>query len=431
MVTQGEIGEGIVMGTAAYMSPEQACGKKVDRRTDIWAFGVVLFEMMTGHRPFSGATMSETLASVLKTDPDWSALPVTVPPDFRRLLRRCLEKDPKRRLQAIGDARVQIEDLLNGAPTETITAAISPPARLRQRAYPWIVVGVLSFGMVLMFWAPWRTASSSAPLRLNVELSPGVSLASSTVGTGTILSPDGGVLAFVAQKGGVGSPQLYVRKLHQLRATPLSGTDGVDSPFFSPDGQWIAFFAGGQLKKISVTGGTVVTLCAAPNGRGGTWLEDGTIVFTPHEGRNARLLRVSAAGGTPNPLTSLDKGETTQRWPQVLPGGNAVLYTSSNGPGDFSEANLVMQPLPGGERKIVQRGGYHGRYLLSGHLVYIRDGNALCCALRSRPAGGNRAAGGRARRCGVERGHRRRAICRVGAVARWYICRGRASQAEP
>ena len=374
VVTQDEVGQGVVMGTAAYMSPEQACGKKVDRRTDIWAFGVVLFEMVTGHRPFSGETISETLASVLKADPDWSALPATVPPDFRRLLRRCLEKDPKRRLQAIGDARVQIEDLLNSAPPETVAAAISAPARLRQRAYPWMVVGALSFGLVLMLWAPWRREPSSPPLRLSVELGPDVSIASSPVGTATILSPDGGVLAFVAQKGGGGSPQLYVRRLDQLLATPLSGTDDVDSPFFSPDGRWIAFFAGGQLKKISVTGGLPVTLCDAPSGRGGAWAEDDTIVFSPSSGREVRLLRVSSAGGKAEPLTSLAEGEITHRWPQVLPGGVAVLYTASNSPGDFGEANLVVQPLPSGTRKVVQRGGYHGRYLPSGHLVYIHDG---------------------------------------------------------
>ena len=377
-VTQGQMSEGVVMGTAAYMSPEQGCGKKVDRRTDIWAFGIVLFEMASGHRPFNGETISETLASVLKTDPDWSALPATVPSDFRRLLHRCLEKDPRRRLQAIGEARVQIEDLLNSAP-EPVAAVITPPASLRKRALPWGIVGALSFGMVLVFmsWAPWRTEPPSVPMRLGVELSPDVSLAGSPVGAATVLSPDGRILAFVAQKGGSGSPQLYVRRLDQLQATPLAGTDDADSPFFSPDGEWIGFFAGGKLKKISVAGGLPATLCDAPNGRGGAWAEDGTIVFSPSEGRNVPLLRVSSAGGTPKPLTSLDEGEVTQRWPQVLPGGTAVLYTSSASPGDFSEANLVVQPLPNGARKVVQRGGYHGRYLPSGHLLYIREGKLL------------------------------------------------------
>jgi serine/threonine-protein kinase len=372
---------GILLGTAAYMSPEQARGKVVDRRTDIWAFGVVVFEIVTGQRLFGGETISDTLASVLKTDPNWSALPATVPPDLRRLLRRCLEKDPKRRLQAIGDARIQIEDLLSGAPEESIAAGFPRPLRPHERALPWAVAGALAFALVLVLWAPWRKSLQvPAPLRLNAELGTDLSL---TIGPGAaaILSPDGAVVAFVAQRSGGGSPQLYVRHLNQLQATPLSGTDDVESPFFSPDGQWIAFFAGGKLKKISVTGGAAVTLCDAPAGRGGAWGDDGTIVFSPSAAPRVRLVRVSSAGGKAEPLTSIVEGEVnrfggfvlaaTQRWPQVLP-GKAVLYTDSGLPG--TDANVVVQPLPSGSPKVVQRAGYHGRYLLSGHLVYIHDG---------------------------------------------------------
>jgi serine/threonine protein kinase/Tol biopolymer transport system component len=388
--------EGTLIGTAAYMSAEQACGKVVDRRTDIWAFGVIVFEMLAGHRPFTGETISETLASVLKTDPNWSALPATVPPDLRELLRRCLEKDPKRRLQAIGDARVQIEDLLSAAPEEWVAAVGSSPPRRRQRALPWVATGALAVALLfaLTRWAPWRPLMSPPPFRrLSVELGADVSLARSAVGAATILSPDGEVVVFVAQKGGSGSPQLYVRRLDQLQATRLSGTDDADGPFFSKDGQWVAFFAGGKLKKISVTGGLVVTLCDAPNGRGGAWAEDGTVVFSPDLGQRVSLLRVSSDGGKPEPLTSLAEGEVTQRWPQILPGGTAVLYTGSSSPGDFGDANLVVQPLargtPNGARKVVVRGGYQGRYLPSGtgspkraereggHLVYIHDGKLL------------------------------------------------------
>ena len=225
---------------------------------------------------------------------------------------------------------------------------------------------------VLALWAPWRKASPPAPLRLSAELGADVSL---TFGFGDAmsLSPDGAVVAFVAQKSAGGSPQLYVRRLNQLQATPLSGTDDADSPFFSPDGQWIAFFAGGKLKKIAVTGGAAVTLCDAPSVRGGAWGEDGTIVFSPNQ-RRERLMRVSSAGGTPEPLTSLAEGEVTQLWPQMLPGGKAVLFTSSGTVGAYNDANLVVQALPTGARTVVQRGGYHGRYLPSGHLVYLHDG---------------------------------------------------------
>jgi serine/threonine-protein kinase len=380
---------GVILGTAAYMSPEQAKGKVVDRRGDIWAFGVVLFEMLSGRRAFEGETISDVLAKVIEREPDWSTLPAATPPRLRTLLRRCVKKDPKARLRDIGEARVQIEELLSGAPEDAGVPAIPQARSLWRRALPWASTGALAAGLaaVLVLWAPWRNASPPAPLRLSAELGADVSL---TVGIGDALSlsPDGAVVAFVAQKGAGGSSQLYVRRLTQLQATALSGTDDAQSPFFSPDGQWIAFFAGGKVKKIAATGGAVFTLCDAPFGRGGAWSEDGTIVFQPNippAGR--RLMRVSSAGGTPEPLTSLAEGEVSQRWPQVLPGGKAVLFTSGDAAGrGYDDATLVVQALPTGARTVVQRGGYHGRYLPSGlgsperagreggHLVYMHAG---------------------------------------------------------
>jgi serine/threonine-protein kinase len=237
----------------------------------------------------------------------------------------------------------------------------------------------LAAAAVFVLWAPWRKPAPLAAVRVSVELGADASLAGFGAGDAMILSPDGTVIAFVAQKDG-GSPLLYVRRLTQLLATPLSGTDDAESPFFSPDGQWIAFFAAGKMKKISVTGGAAVTLCDAPNGRGGAWGEDGTIVFTPGSSAGVRLLRVSSAGGTPAPLSSLAEGEVTQRWPQVLPGGKAVLFTSNGTPAAYNDASIVAQPLPTGARKIVQRGGYHAQYLPSGHLVYIHDGTLFAAA---------------------------------------------------
>jgi hypothetical protein len=209
-------------------------------------------------------------------------------------------------------------------------------------------------------------------MRLSVELGSDV-LVASGVGNSAILSPDGALLAFVAHKGAGESPQLYVRQLDRLQASPLAGTDGAEGPFFSPDGQWIGFFAGGKLKKIAVTGGAVVPLCDVRNQRGGAWGEDGTIVFS-YAGPGVSLKRVSSAGGTAETLTSLAAGEVTHRWPQVLRGGKAVLYTSHGISTAFDDANLVVQPLPSGEPKVVQRGGSHGRYLPSGHLVYVSGG---------------------------------------------------------
>ena len=366
---------GMILGTAAYMSPEQAKGRAADKRADTWAFGVVLFEMLTGQRPFTGETIADTLASVLKTDLEWRALPVAMPSSLRRLLRRCLEKDPKRRLQAMGEARVQIEDILAGPrddPDEIVNEAATP---IWQRVLPWVSTGALAVALAtaLVLWAPWRKALPLAPLSLNVELGADVSV---TFGAGDALSlsPDGTVVAFVAQKGAEGSPQLYVRRLTQLQATPatpLLGTDEAESPFFSPDGQWIAFFSGGKLRKIAVSGGAVVPLCDAPNGRGGTWSEDDTIVFLPNATPDARLMRVSSNGGTPERLASFAGDKGTQRWPQALPGGKAVLFTRGAVGG---EQSIMVQELATGANTVVLRGGYHGRYLPSGHLVFLRDG---------------------------------------------------------
>ncbi len=379
---------GMILGTAAYMAPEQARGKAVDRRADIWAFGVVLFEMLSGRRAFEGETIPDLLAKVIEREPDWSALPGATPTRLRELLRRSMRKDPKNRLRDIGEARVQIEELSGAA--EGAGVLNIPHARsIWGRRVAWAVAAaaLVLVAEAIAFRVPWRRPSPLALLRLSVELGADVAL---TVGAGdaTSLSPDGAVIAFVAQKNGGGSPQIYVRRLTELHATLLSGTDEAESPFFSPDGQWIAFFANGKLRKIAASGGATVTLCDAPNGRGGAWSEDGTIVLSPDSTPGTRLMRVSSAGGTPEPVTSLAEGELSQRWPQVLPGGKAVLFTSGS-PGVYDDASLVVQALPAGARTVVQRGGYHGRYLPTGlgspertgrnggHLVYVHAGTVF------------------------------------------------------
>ena len=384
-------GVGTILGTASYMSPEQARGKTVDKRADIWAFGVVLFEMLTGRRPFEGELISDVLASVLTTAPNWQALRVDTPEALQRLLRRCLEKDPRRRLQAMGEARVQIDDLLSGVPDEASVRALPRARSLWRRALPWSVAaaGLVVAAMAITIRAPWRPLPVSAPLRLEATLGTDASLviadsASAPTGNAAVVSPDGSQLAFVAGPRG-GAPRLYVRRLDQLTATPLAGTENAVGPFFSPDGQWLGFFGGGTLKKIAVTGGAAVTLADATNARGGSWAEDGTIVFTPNRG-DSGLWRVPAAGGTAERLTTPAPGEATHRWPQVLPGGRAVLYTVSAVTGNFTNAWLAVQPLPTGTPQIVQRGGSYGRYLPSGlgsptraereggHLTWGHDG---------------------------------------------------------
>ncbi len=213
-----------------------------------------------------------------------------------------------------------------------------------------------------------------SPHRLSAELGTDVVI-SRTGGADLALSPDGSVLAFRGEKNG--STQLYIRRLAQLQAVPLPGTVGASQPFFSPDGQWIGFFAEGKLKKVAVTGGAAVPICDAPNPRGAAWGEDGDILFniaaSVSSPRNS-LLRVSPDGGTPQPATTLSDDEDTHRWPQVLPGARAILYTAHKRANNFADANIVVQTLPNGPRKILQRGGSFGRYVPSGHLVYVHDG---------------------------------------------------------
>lgn len=365
---------GHILGTAAYMAPEQARGMLVDKRADIWAFGCVLYEMLTGFRAFAGAELSDTLAFVLTKPPDWTALPAITPPPIRRLLRRCLEKDRTLRLADIADARLEIEEVLTAPASDSMTAVlVVPPVRPARwrRALPWAIAVTLAVGsgLVLGRWAQWRTPPLLAPQRLNVEL--GVHGTLPTTDAAFVLSPDGTLLGFVARTTGRAS-QLHVRRLDQLTATPVNGTDGASSPFFSPDAQWVAFFADLKLKKVPVTGGAVVTLADAPSPRGGWWAEDGTIVFAPNH--RGSLMRVSAVGGQAEPLTILAESEITHRFPQMLPDGAAVLYTASTNVNIAADSTLVVQLLPSGERTIVQRGGYFGRYAASGHMVYTQDG---------------------------------------------------------
>jgi serine/threonine protein kinase/WD40 repeat protein len=361
---------GVILGTAAYMSPEQAKGKAVDRRADIWAFGVVLYEMLTKRMLFTGETASETMALVITKEPDWNALPSRIPPSIRELLRRCLVKDPRARLQSIGDARVLIEEAIaNPEPSlPTITDREVPQWR---RTVPWLLAGVLGLGLVFTMWMLRQPSPPSAPgVRLVADLGADGVL-DNNWGSGAVLSPDGKLLAFSGINNT--SSKIYVRPLDQLKAMPLAGTDGARNLFFSPDGRWIGFFASGKLKKISVSGGVAVSLCDAPDDRGGSWSDDDTIVFAPTT--SSALSRISSAGGTPEPLTKLDAsaGEFSHRWPQVLPGGRVVLYTMSSIGGVFDNASIVAVSLATGEKKILQRGGFYGRYLRSGHITYIHE----------------------------------------------------------
>ena len=368
---------GIILGTAAYMSPEQARGKPVDRRSDLWSFGAVLFEMLSGKQAFAGEDASHTMASVIMKEPDFSALPANLPPSLVRMVRRCLTKDPKQRLQSSGEARIAIEEILNGSPEAVASPSPAPISQqpAGRRMLPWAGMGVmgLALAVVLILWAPWKTGVPPAqPQRLSVAIGVEASVATEW-GAAALLTPDGTRLILNGNAPGQ-SPRLYVRPLEQLTATPLAGTEGARDAFLSPDSQWIGFFAQGKLKKVSVQGGAAVTLCDAPSDRGGSWGDDGTIVFAANN--RVALSKVSSEGGTPEPLTTLDKtaGEVTHRYPQVLAGSKAILFTAHNTGSDFDDATIVAQSLETGKRKIILKGGMYARYLPSGHLIYVHRG---------------------------------------------------------
>jgi Tol biopolymer transport system component len=357
---------GTVVGTAAYMAPEQARGKPVDKRADIWAFGVVLYEMVAGQRLFRGETVSDTLAAVLTKEPEWNC----VPPGTERLLRRCLERDPKQRLRDIGDARFLLEEDLPK----------SIPAASRSNL-PWkIGAGALALVAVIALVSLWLFTRRAAPsvLQLSVDLGDDAAVGPRR-GASMALSPDGSRLVFVTGQQIV-KARLALRRLEQPKSVPLAGTDGVEAPFFSPDGKSIAFFADGKLKKMDAGGGGApVTLCDAPSQRGGSWGEDDNIVFAATN--LGGLWRVASSGGTPQVVTELDqkRGEYTHRYPQVLPGADAVLFMSNL---DLKgEGAIEVQSFKTGKRKTLVQSGAYGRYLPSGHLVYIHRGTLFAAAM--------------------------------------------------
>ena len=366
---------GVILGTAAYMSPEQARGKMVDKRTDIWAFGCALYELLTGKQAFHGEDVTDILAAVVRAEPDRQALPAATPEKVRDLLRRCLQKDKTQRLRDAGDARIEIQEVLVAPATALVAIGVPATTRWRDRV-PWLSAAALALiaialAIVLGLRAP-KPPQTLETVRLTAEIGADASLYTG-FGPAAILSLDGTRLALVAA-GADQKRRIYVRSLNQLQATVLSGTENAIDPFFSPDGQWIGFFADGKLKRISVQGGAAVALCDAPGDRGRCWGDDDTIVFEPDN--RAALFKVSSAGGTPQPLTTLDKqaGEITQRWPQVLPGGKAVLFTSNTHANNFEDSEIVVYSMASGQRKTVQRGGFYARYLPSGHVVYMHEG---------------------------------------------------------
>jgi serine/threonine-protein kinase len=391
--------QGVILGTAAYMSPEQARGRSVDKRTDIWAFGCVLYEMLTGRRAFdppsgssrpdSGdeASVSDTLAAILRSEPDWSALPAGTPPAVRTALRRCLEKDRKRRLGDSADVLLLIDELseLSNAQASFATGTVSARAGWTTRVLVPLAAAIASAavaGAVVWQWRP--TEPSPAVQRTVVTLPDGEDF-SAQGRTFVAISPDGTRLVYVANQ------QLYVRPLEQLAATPIPGTTGATSPFFSPDGQQIGFWQAGQLRRIAVTGGASQTICVAANPFGVSWATDGTILFG--QGANG-ISRVSAEGGEPSVVVPADekKGEVLYG-PELLPDGKTLLFTVDStvaavGSRTWDDAAIVMQDLDSGRRTVIIQGGTQGRFLPTGHVVFVRE--ETLWAVRFDPRMGNR-----------------------------------------
>jgi Tol biopolymer transport system component len=365
---------GIILGTAAYMSPEQAKGKSVDRRADIWAFGCVLYEMLTGKMAFSGETVTDTLAAVIRAEPDWSLLPKDTPTHVRVLLQRCLKKDAKQRLRDIGDARIALEEVLSGVAKEQMAAAVASRPAWR-RALPWAVAAlcaVVAMGLGAYLYVEERTRGVRENVTLQVSLPDGVSIVTRDAPS-VALSPDGQEIVFMGVKGS--AVQLYARSLDEPEAKPIAGTENGVSPFFSPDGKWIGFFADGKLEKISLEGGTAQNLADAPNQRGGSWAPDGTIIFSPEY--SAGLLEISDSGGAPKQIIMPDqsKGERTYRWPEVLPNGKGVIFTAgmSNSAASYDDAEIAVYSFATKKIRVLTHGDM-AIYSPAGYLLYYRAG---------------------------------------------------------
>jgi Tol biopolymer transport system component len=371
--------QGVILGTAGYMSPEQARGKAIDKRTDIWAFGCVLYELLTGKQAFHGETFTDITAKILTGVPDWQALPAEIPEQIRQLLRRCLQKDKALRLRDAGDAHIEIEEALASPVTaDLITGASTKGIRALGRREVIIGVGTLLSGVAIGGVAVWnlKTAPASAPqlvTRTVINLPPGQQMAGMENGPAVALSPDGTRLAYIARQNG--TQQLYLRAMNSLEAKPIPGTDGAFNPFFSPDGLWLGFFAGQKVKKISVNGGAPLTIGDASFPHGASWSSLGVIAFSPSIGSS--LKQVPDGGGTPQLLTRLQKGEVNQRWPEFLPDAKAVLFTGAPTNASWNNAEVAVQSVRTGERRNLIQGATHPRYAPSGHLVFAQEGSLM------------------------------------------------------
>jgi serine/threonine protein kinase/Tol biopolymer transport system component len=392
-LTMGSTKAGIILGTAAYMSPEQAKGKAADRRADIWSFGVVLYEMLSGEQAFGGETVSDSLAAVIKDTPDWTQLPAATPARIRELIQRCLQKDPKQRLQAIGDARIALDEAISGSSlsgsgisgisaidnrAREIAAPLQPVTSPWLRLLPWLVAAALAIGLIATLITMRQPSQSSAQRAVALALPlPPDQILDLANGPAVVISPDASRIAFVTMEPGASEGRLFVRDMDKDAPVQLEGAGLAAAPFFSPDSQWIGYFGDGKLKKVSVHGGTPMVLAEVTGNRGGDWGDDGTIVFP--EQFTSPLFRVPVVGGKVEPLTHLDtaRGEITHRWPQILPGGQALIFTASTDNNFFAHASVEVAAFKDGAPKVLVENAYFGRYLPGGYLAYVAQGTVF------------------------------------------------------
>jgi Tol biopolymer transport system component len=366
--------EGTILGTFQYMAPEQLEGKEADARTDIFAFGCVLYEMATGRKAFVGASQASLISSIMKEEPaPISATAPMTPPALERVVKRCLSKDPEDRWQNAADLKSELKWIAEGGSQSGIPAPVTA-ASARRRAswlpiFAALVVGALGFAAA---WALRRPAPVPQ-LRASIELPPRMDF--DPQNAALALSPDGSTLAIDAS-GAEGKRQLWIRRLDGFTVQPLAGTDDATIPFWSPDSRFIGFFAEGKLKKVPASGGTVQTICDAADGRGGSWSENDVIVFAPAP--FGGLSKVSAAGGAPTVLTKQDKPGFTDRLPWFLPGGKRFLYLTGSQTSDKDKTTAInCFDLDTGKSTLVAHELSEARYAAPGYLLFVREGNVM------------------------------------------------------
>jgi len=370
--------EGTILGTLQYMAPEQVEAKEVDARTDIFVFGAVVYEMATGKKAFEGKTSASVMAAILKDEPPaMSSLQPMTPPALDRVVKKCLAKEPERRWQDASDLTDELKWIAEGGSQVTLvpTAATKGIRALGQRPLV-LALGSLLLGLVIASLAAWNLKPSSPQpvTRTVINLPPGQQLAGMENGPAVALSPDGTHLAYVARQGG--TQQLYLRAMDSLEARSIPDTEGAFNPFFSPDGQWVGFFAGQKLKKVSISGGATLTLGdAGAIPTGASWGSRGMIALAITAG--GVLQEVPDAGGKPHALTHFEKGENTHRWPEFLPGGTAVLFTAGMAGPSMTNEQVAVQLIGTGERRNLVQGAMYPRYAPSGHMVYAQGGNLI------------------------------------------------------